>query len=417
MENLDDTLNRAKRLFTGAEARRAKVENLPEGQLPPDAVPGVVISPSKAEITGQVYQSLTLDVTIVNRSEFLLNSSGPYPIRLAYHWIDAFTGNCVIFDGQRTSLGSPIAQGETRNLVAEVVCPTRPGKFILQLSLVQEHTFWFNEVFSAHGRDVPANIVARDIWKAGSRKIANAEENTFWSEYGYHHSEITLRNRPAIFSIEGTNYCNIKCVMCPRGEPDIMTRQLGHMSTDLLERIVDQAGFFTDPAWLHWFGEPLMNPKIWEQIAIAKRKVPNLGISTNATLLTIANIDNLLGSDIDTVIIALDGASKAVYEQTRKSARFTFEQVRANVEEFLSRKSLLRRRTPFVHLSIIVMEETQQDLEQFTRYWVARGADFYHVQTIRQLGWPGSRVQQPCYGGRSGNAQDTQKTSVQDPVA
>jgi hypothetical protein len=209
--SLDGARDLAERLFSFGETRFDKAANLPEGQLPRDVAFDVVIAPSATEITAKVWQSLTLDITIVNRSEFSLVSSGPYPTRLAYHWIDAFTGNCVVFDGQRTSLSSPISPGESRNLVARVICPTRSGKFILRLSLVQERAFWFNEAVPAHGRDVPASIVARD----GSRKIANAEENNFWSEYGYHNSETTLRSRPAIFSIEGTNYCNIKCVMCP----------------------------------------------------------------------------------------------------------------------------------------------------------------------------------------------------------
>jgi radical SAM protein with 4Fe4S-binding SPASM domain len=223
--------------------------------------------------------------------------------------------------------------------------------------------------------DLRAGTAPLELWQPGSKRITDARENNFWSEYGYHHSETVLRNRPVVFAIEGTNYCNIKCVMCPRGEPDIMTRELGHMSTELLERIVNQADFFTEPAWLHWFGEPLMNPNIWEHIAIAKRKVTNLGLSTNATLLTSENSDRLLRSGIDTVMVAIDGASKSVYENVRKSLRFSFEDVQANVEQFLSKKRARQQKTPLVYLSMIEMQETQPEFQDFYEYWRAMGAD------------------------------------------
>ena len=102
-------------------------------------------------------------------------------------------------------------------------------------------------------------------------------ENSRLNELAYDRGNVVLTGLPEIFAIESTNHCNIKCVMCPRGEPDLMRREVGHMPIDTLERIIDQSEFFTEPTWLHWFGEPLMNPAIFKQIEIAKRKVPNPG--------------------------------------------------------------------------------------------------------------------------------------------
>src|SRR5204863_9196109 len=104
-------------------------------------------------------------------------------------------------------------------------------------------------------------------------------DNAFWRDYAYHHGEAVLRNLPDVFAIESTNYCNIKCIMCPRGEPDSMTRSVGHIDNAWFKKILDDAVFFSSRCWFHWFGEPLMNPRLFEQIAVAKRKVPNLGLS------------------------------------------------------------------------------------------------------------------------------------------
>ena len=54
--------------------------------------------------------------------------------------------------------------------------------------------------------------------------------------------------------------------MCPRGEPDIMDRHLGHMNDAVFRKIVDEWEYFTEPCWFHLFGEPLMHPQLFEHI-------------------------------------------------------------------------------------------------------------------------------------------------------
>jgi radical SAM protein with 4Fe4S-binding SPASM domain len=78
---------------------------------------------------------------------------------------------------------------------------------------------------------------------------------------------------------------------------------------------------------------------------------------------------------LDTIIIAIDGATKDVYENVRKSERFEFEEVRENAEQFLALRRARGQTRPFVILSIIAMDITSPDLGLFRDYWEARGAD------------------------------------------
>jgi hypothetical protein len=134
---------------------------------------------------------------------------------------------------------------------------------------------------------------------------ATIGENRFLAELAYNRGDVVLRNMPEVLGIESTNHCNIKCIMCPRGEPDLMRRPVGHMPTSLLEQIIDQVEFFTEPAWLHWFGEPLMNPSLFEQIEIANdvsnsRRRPDVGGGGReplaAALISSGFFINLLGA-------------------------------------------------------------------------------------------------------------------------
>ena len=200
--------------------------------------------------------------------------------------------------------------------------------------------------------------------------------NRAWANYAYHRGETVVWSMPEVFAIESTNYCNLQCVMCPRGEPDLMDRRLGSMDDALFRRIIDETEFYTDPCWFHWFGEPLMHAGLFGQIEYAKRAgVPNLAISTNATLLGRKNAAAVLDSQLDRILIAVDGARKETYEAVRKSATFTFEEVRENIEQFLALKARRGQTTPHTTLSIIVMEDNKDQLDAFAAYWRARGAD------------------------------------------
>ncbi|MEZ0328592.1 MAG: Wzt carbohydrate-binding domain-containing protein [Dissulfuribacterales bacterium] len=70
---------------------------------------------------------------------------GTMPVNIAYHWLD-MKGNVVIFDGARTPLpGRILKAGDTVRASALVDAPKQEGRFILELTLVQELVCWFEE--------------------------------------------------------------------------------------------------------------------------------------------------------------------------------------------------------------------------------------------------------------------------------
>ena len=159
------------------------------------------------------------------------------------------------------------------------------------------------------------------------------------------------------------------------------------MGVELFEKIIDEGEFFASPTVLHWLGEPLMDPNFFDLIPIAKRKIANLGISTNATLLNDANQDRLLDSKLDTILISIDGDTKEVYESVRKSVRFSFERVVSNVESFLAKRRARGQKSPHVTLSIIVMEKTAPDVDRFRQHWIDKGADEIRIKEF--VNWAG----------------------------
>ena len=67
-------------------------------------------------------------------------------VRISYHWADVL-GNVRIFDGERTALPADLLPGQSTHVWMTVRAPDLPGRYRLQVALVQEHAAWFD----AHG--------------------------------------------------------------------------------------------------------------------------------------------------------------------------------------------------------------------------------------------------------------------------
>ncbi len=55
---------------------------------------------------------------------------------------------------------------------------------------------------------------------------------------------------PAVYNIETTNACNMRCEMCPR--TTMMTRPVSTMEDAVYERVIKQLRPFTESEWSAW---------------------------------------------------------------------------------------------------------------------------------------------------------------------
>ncbi|HWB84098.1 MAG TPA: glycosyltransferase [Bryobacteraceae bacterium] len=87
-----------------------------------------------------------LRVEIENSSNEVLASVPPYPVQYCYHWLEAGTKRCIEFDGLRTELSIAVRPRTRHSQEVSVLAPAAPGRYLLQITLVQEHRFWFDEL-------------------------------------------------------------------------------------------------------------------------------------------------------------------------------------------------------------------------------------------------------------------------------
>jgi MoaA/NifB/PqqE/SkfB family radical SAM enzyme len=101
---------------------------------------------------------------------------------------------------------------------------------------------------------------------------------------------------PFILYLDPANSCNLKCNFCPcgRAHEDIWSdnkkKSVGIMPFDLFKKVIDDCEKFPDiikSLRLYKEGEPLVNPKLPEMIAYAKKsgKFASIDFTTNGTLL------------------------------------------------------------------------------------------------------------------------------------
>lgn len=104
--------------------------------------------------------------------------------------------------------------------------------------------------------------------------------------------------------VEITNQCNLDCPFCFRKQ---MNRYRGDMSLEIFNQTLDFCKKMEVPElWLHNWGEPLLHPKIYEFIQLAKKRKFRVGFTTNGSLLTWKVVEGLRKAKLDFLDISLN---------------------------------------------------------------------------------------------------------------
>jgi radical SAM protein with 4Fe4S-binding SPASM domain len=172
---------------------------------------------------------------------------------------------------------------------------------------------------------------------------------------------------PLYVIVEPTSYCNLRCVMCPYSQ---MTREKGNMDFEIWKKIVDEISEKSPETvlWPALMGESSLFPEMFiEQLRYAKEKNVRIRWNTNGTAISEALIDKLSELNIEEITFGLDAFSKAVYEKIRINGDFD--------KAVQAAETLLKKlkKTKIV-IQMIVMDENKHEVEDFKKYWLAKGA-------------------------------------------
>ncbi len=137
--------------------------------------------------------------------------------------------------------------------------------------------------------------------------------------------------KPRSLIVENTNMCNAACTMCPN---ELMTRKRDHMKQDLFVKIVNnsrKAGISS--IVLCGYGEPLLDPLLFERLDICRSSNISASLYTNASLLDEETSCKLIDHKLKHVNISFDSIDQKEYENIRK--KLSFEEVLKNINNFI----------------------------------------------------------------------------------
>lgn len=208
---------------------------------------------------------------------------------------------------------------------------------------------------------------------------------------------------PPHINIEPTGSCNYQCIKCEKFSDvyrdDGMVFKDRNMPFEHYCRIIDDIGDTLLTLRLWNYGEPLMNKDIFKMVKYAKKKNIIVAISSNLSLLTEENTEELVRSGLDYLVVSFDGASKETYSLCH--GKDYFNKVVKNIKSLIEAKKKLKSLTPLVELQFIVMKENEKEIDKVRILAAELGVDKisclrFHTHQINSNKFKGIKLEE-CY--------------------
>ncbi len=186
---------------------------------------------------------------------------------------------------------------------------------------------------------------------------------------------------PEHVHVETINICNARCIMCGYS---VMRRPRGIMSDDLFDTVISQLrNNGVRQVTLQFYGEPLLDKKIFSRIAALKKSKMLISINTNASLLDQDNGRKLIEAGLDRLNISFDGYSRETYNNIR--INLDYDKVINNIREFIALKKKLGT-GPKTKITFVCLKENIAEIKPFIKYWENK---VNHVDISFARNWAG----------------------------
>jgi MoaA/NifB/PqqE/SkfB family radical SAM enzyme len=185
---------------------------------------------------------------------------------------------------------------------------------------------------------------------------------------------------PLHMQLELTNYCNLRCPVCPTGIRAV-ERKPQPMAPELFERVWDEVGPYLLTASLWGWGEPNLHPRLAAMLRIARRHRVSTMLSTNGQNL---DDDDVIRAIFDApptfLIVAIDGLTDETNQEFRVRSRL--EPALEGVRRLAELKARHGQSLPVLHMRFIIMRHNEHEVPALADF--AREHRF-DLLTVRSL--------------------------------
>ena len=222
-------------------------------------------------------------------------------------------------------------------------------------------------IAARHYRNVISHITAK--------KLVNLAHN----EVELRSKKLTLSSLPYFIKIEVSGSCQLRCPGCVLGaaetgryNPDAM------LSLEGLKIIIDQLSDVLMGVNMCLLGEPMLNPDLPALISYCNEKNVGSVFPTNLSVkLSRSDIEDLVSSGLDHMIVSIDGTTQEAYEKYRRGGNL--ELVLENSSALIAKKKGLRSRRPFMEFKFILFDHNRGQLDEARELSEAMGFDRFSV--------------------------------------
>jgi radical SAM protein with 4Fe4S-binding SPASM domain len=192
--------------------------------------------------------------------------------------------------------------------------------------------------------------------------------------------KVIVLGKPWAASIEPTTACNLRCPECPTGMQSL-SREKGTMSVEVFRKILDKLSPTLFYLTLYFQGEPFLNPDFTRMVRIARKKRIFVATSTNGHFLNQKNVDLIIESGLNHLIISLDGLDQLTYEKYR--ANGNLQTVTEGIKRLVAQRNSSKSKSPFIELQFLVMRHNQHQMQEMRAFATLAGVDKLTFKTAQ----------------------------------
>jgi MoaA/NifB/PqqE/SkfB family radical SAM enzyme len=210
--------------------------------------------------------------------------------------------------------------------------------------------------------------------------------------------------------VEPTTRCNFACAFCAGR----------HLAQRDIDFDVFEAALRCFPRIRHLElqgeGEPLLHPRFFDMVRLAKRLHPEVRVSTvtNGSLLSRENIDQILDAGLHKLHVSLESADPAVFQEVRGGH---LEKIIESITALMAARRQRGSDHPAVGFAVTLLRRTRAEIPRLVSLYESLGLDggllfqplqtmpaytrYYSAETLAQLLSPG-------------DAEEIRRTAAQD---
>lgn len=174
--------------------------------------------------------------------------------------------------------------------------------------------------------------------------------------------KIVTSSFPPMITFQASAFCNSNCRLCPVGL-ELRGPEKGFLKFDVFSKVINESRKYLITVFFADWGEPFLNPYIFDMIQYAEAKRIITRASTN--LHRFKNEDDLkelLDCGLSFLTISLHGVSQETYGayQPNKS----FQAIVEKINTLVSLKKQFKRKKPIIDLAFAITKKNQHEIEK-----------------------------------------------------